>query len=87
MIYGLYSFRDHLSCFGSPFAHASANTAKRYFARLIGQSDGDIAFNPYDYDLYHVGDFDDSNGVVSVVTPIEYICNGGDLIGVADHEK
>lgn len=86
MTYDLYCLRDHYSTFGTPFAHANQNTAKRYFARLVNNSDGDIAFSPRDYDLYLIGHFDDSNGLVSVVSPSEFVCNGADLVGV-NNEK
>ena len=81
MTYGVYSVRDHYGTFGTIFCHANENTAKRYVARLIGNTDSDIAFSPADYDLYHVGDFDCESGMVDVVTPIEFICNGLDLVG------
>lgn len=87
MTYGLYSIRDHYASFGAVFGHANQNTAKRYFARIVTNSDTDAAFSPSDYDLYHVGDFDDQSGVVSVVEPIEFICNGLDMVGVYKDEK
>lgn len=87
MTYGVYSIRDHLGAFGTVFCHANENTAKRYVARLIANSDLDIGFSPADYDLFHVGDFDDASGLVSVVTPIEYICNGIDLVGGVKREQ
>lgn len=81
MTYGVYSVRDHIGAFGTVFCHANENTAKRYVARLIGNTDTDLAFSPADYDLYHVADFNDATGVVDVVNPIQYICNGLDLVG------
>lgn len=87
MTYDIYSVRDHYSIFGSPFCHNNQNTAKRYFARLINNSNGDISFSPGDYDLYRIGRFDEQSGMVYVVSPIEFICNGADLIGVKSDEK
>lgn len=87
MTYDLYTLRDHYSAFGAPFAHANQNTAKRYFARLVNNSTGDIGFSPVDYDLYLIARFDDESGVVSVVNPMEFICNGADLVGVKYDEK
>lgn len=87
MRYGIYCLRDHYSSFGTPFCHANENTAKRYFARLVNNSDGDIGFSPGDYDLYCIGHFNDSSGLVDVVNPIEFICNGSDLVGVKNYEK
>lgn len=87
MKYGVYSIRDHLGEFGTTFCHANENTAKRYVARLVQNSDLDIGFSPADYDLFHVGDFDAATGVLDVVTPIEYICNGIDLIGGKAREQ
>lgn len=87
MKYGVYSIRDHLGAFGTVFCHANENTAKRYVARLVDNSYLDIGFSPADYDLFHVADFDDATGLVDVVTPIEYICNGIDLIGGNKREQ
>ena len=82
MKYGMYCLRDLYTTFGTPFCHANENSAKRYFARLVNTTDGDVSFSPRDYDLFHIADFDDSNGIISVVTPAEFICNGADMIGV-----
>lgn len=87
MTYDLYSIRDHYSSFGTPFSHLNSNTAKRYFARLVNTSDGDIAFSPGDYDLYLIGRFNDESGLVSVVNPAEFVCNGSELVGVKTDEK
>lgn len=87
MTYDIYTLRDHYSVFGTPFCHANENTAKRYFARLIHNSDGDIAFSPGDYDLYRIGTFNDESGLVHVVGLPEFVCNGSDLIGVKMDEK
>lgn len=86
MKYGVYSIRDHLGAFGTVFCHANENTAKRYVARIVANSDLDIGFSPADYDLFHVADFDDTTGLVDVVSPLHYICNGLDLIGGVKHE-
>lgn len=87
MTYGVYSIRDHIGSFGTVFCHASDNTAKRYVARLIANTDTDLAFSPSDYDLYLVAHFDDATGMVDVVTPIQYVCNGLDLIGGNHNEQ
>lgn len=87
MTYGLYSIRDHYSAFGSPFSHTNEATAKRYFARIVNKTDGDISFAPGDYDLYHIGDFDDRTGMVTMVSPIEFVCSGMEVFGVYENEK
>lgn len=87
MTYGIYCIRDRLAGFGSPYPHRSQDTAKRSFARIVNNSEGDIAFSPADYDLYLVGDFDDDSGLVTAVIPVQYICNGSDLVGVVKYEK
>lgn len=87
MTYGVYSIRDHYGSFGTIFCHTNENTAKRYFGRIVCNSDTDAAFSPADFDLYHVADFDDQSGLVSVVTPVEFVCNGVDMVGVYKYEE
>lgn len=87
MTYGLFSIRDHLGSFGAVFGHATEHTAKRYFGRIVTNTDSDAAFSPADFDLYRVGSFDDQSGLVSVVSPPEFVCSGLDVLGVYGHEK
>lgn len=66
--------------FGAVFGHPNDDTARRYFGRLVSNGDSDVTFSPADFDLYKVGTFDDNNGLISLVTPIEFICNGMEVL-------
>lgn len=80
MEYSVYSIRDKLQGFMSPALDVNDMAAKRNFAYAINNNPGIMNFQPSDYDFYRVGIFDSQSGELRPVAPIEYICNGVDVI-------
>jgi len=72
----LYSVFDQVSkLWGLPFHSHNNKTAVRDFATAAQDPNTQIAKNPADYQLYCVGSFDESSGVIISTSP--------DLIGSA----
>lgn len=61
-----YSVRDNTAeFFLPPFMAPNDSVAKRMFIGSLGDS---FAFRQ-DFQLYHVGDFDDQNGLIQPINP------------------
>lgn len=70
----LYSIYDQATQkFGTPWASANDNQAKRSYERLASDKTTDIAFRPSDFRLMALGYFDESTGyleaAVQDITP------------------
>jgi hypothetical protein len=66
----LYSVYDVKVCFFfPPFAKTNDYDALRVFLHLKGQPGSDFNRFPQDYQLYHIGEFNDETGLVSGQVP------------------
>lgn len=78
MIYPIYSIRDHKAGFSPQFiVQDNEQSAARGFAFLVSNDKSVMGFSPYDYDLYHVADFDVESGIMTPISPPQFIVNGG----------
>ncbi len=50
--------------FARPFFEATQGTAIRVFSDAVNEGDHAFSKHPEDYSLYHIGDFDESTGVI-----------------------
>jgi len=72
MIQIIVSVKDSAAqAFGRPIFVPSTAVAVRSFRDEINRKDSteDMAKHPEDFELYELGSFDDSNGVISVMEP------------------
>lgn len=68
MIMKICAVRDRaVDAFGQPFFVKAIGEAIRSFQDEVNREGSVFAAHPDDYDLYHIGDYDDSN---AVITPI-----------------
>ena len=72
-----------MDAFMQPFAVPHNNMAIRGFQDEIRKSGSQMNAHPDDYDLYFVGDFDDSRGVFAAVEIPELLIRGKDCAEVA----
>lgn len=92
MKYPIYAVRDVQVGFNSPMTDISDNVAKRNFAYAINNpNNGVMNFEPKDYDLYRIGEFDTDKGTISAYGVPELVCTGisvygADLKGVESNE-
>lgn len=59
-----------------PFSSHNVQTATRDFGVATLDGNTDVAKNPEDFTLYHIGSFDTLTGIQSIKEPIEQIING-----------
>lgn len=80
MNYPLFSVRDTLVGFGSPFVDANEDTARRGFSMQMNNPQSMNNFSPKDFDLYKIGEFDPKSGKVTSIVP-ELVCSGVSVLG------
>lgn len=66
----LYSLRDTVSCaFFAPFLSANDESAMRSVVSAACMDHTIVSENPDDFDLYYIGEFDDSSGCLTPFAP------------------
>lgn len=79
MRFRMYSIRDRLTGFMTPVLEQSDPVAMRNFRMACDVQKRDqsiVAFSPSDFSLYHIADFDSETGILSPVSPLDFICQG-----------
>lgn len=71
MIYKMFTIRDSKAeIYSPPFYKKTHGEAERDFRELTRDPKSMVSKYPMDFDLFHVGEFDDSTGKIdSLVTP------------------
>ena len=81
MKFGIYAIRDVYTGFLSPTVEVNDLVAKRNFEHACNRSDSLLFSHAQDYDLYKIVEFESDSGVVTPLTPIEFIANGKSVLG------
>lgn len=79
MKFCMYSIRDRLTGFMTPVLDQTDALAIRNFRMACDSQKRDqsiIAFSPSDFSLYHIADFDSETGIISPISPLDFICQG-----------
>lgn len=82
MKYKLIAIRDRVAdIFGTPNAVANLGQAMRSFADEINRASEDNALykHPDDFDLYHLGEYDDAHGTFEILDKPRQLALGRDL--------
>lgn len=79
MKYPIYSIRDLKVGFGFPQCDQSDQTAIRGFSFAVNTGDGMMGYQPKDYDLYKIGEFDTEKGTIEGIIP-ELVANGDAMV-------
>jgi len=68
MIKQVYAVRDGKACiYHAPFTVLNEAVAVRMVHNAVNADDqGELSFNASDFDLYHLGEFDDESGKLDV---------------------
>lgn len=77
----LYSMRDLKGGFTPPNADVNDATALRNFAFAVNNSDSVMNFQPQDFQLFKVGEFDSEIGIVFSIDPPVLIADGNSVYG------
>lgn len=66
--------------YGRPFFTVSTGTAVRSLAHEVNTpSDSTLYRSPQDFQLFHIGAFDDERGVITLLPDRELLCRASDL--------
>jgi len=73
--YQIYSIRDSKAgIFNTPFYQSSHGEAERSFHQLVRDPKSTVSQYPEDFDLYHLGTYDDQSGKMELLdTPAHMI--------------
>lgn len=84
MIYGIYVVRDAKTEFLTPTYDVNDESAIRNFSYAINNANGIMGFAASDFDLFKIGTFDASKGLLdnSAFPVPEFIISGGSVFGV-----
>lgn len=81
----VYALRDSAAnCFGALLLFRTDAMAIRALKILVQQDDNAVARNPADYELFRIGDFDDTSGMVlgcekvSVIRAVDLVKGNSD---------
>lgn len=80
MIYPVYSVRDNLNGFGQLLVDTNEATAVRNFQNGIAQN-LNMQNSLGDYDLYQLGEYDTSTGVLIPLQPIKMVISAQSAFG------
>lgn len=62
-------FDKAVNAFLQPFFAPSIGAAIRMFTDAVGDKNSSFCSHPHDYTLFHLGDWDDGNGLTTPVDP------------------
>lgn len=65
--------------FGQPIFVRAIGEAMRSFMDELNREGSPMGAHPEDYDLYHIGDFDDQTGLLIACTPVKMLAVGKDV--------
>lgn len=79
MVKPVYAIYDAKSFFLDPVVDSGDASARRAFGFAINNG-GLMGFAPGDFQLYHIADYDTSTGLLTSVSPLEFICSGVEVV-------
>jgi len=82
MLQVIVSVKDTAAqAFGRPIFVPAVPVAVRSFRDEVNRKDSseDMARHPEDFELYELGSFDDSNGIIELVNPPRLVARAKDL--------
>ena len=81
MMLKMYSIRDSKGeIFNLPFFKKTHGEAERDFHQLCQDKNSTVAKYPTDFDLYYVGDYDDSTGKVQPLDAPQHVVHAATLV-------
>lgn len=79
MLQAVAVFDKITEAFGRPFFVPNTGGAIRSFSDELKNSESELSRHPDDYDLYHLGSFDDSTGGLVGFVPPNLLVRGSDF--------
>lgn len=82
MILKAFSIRDaKANAFIAPWYKPTHGEAERYFHQLANDEKSMIKQYPEDFDLYHVGEYDDQTGIYKSLDQPQHLVKATQLLG------
>lgn len=77
MISQIMAVRDiKMEAYNAPFTVAKVGAAIRSFTDAVNSKEGDIAKHAKDFDLFHLGTYNDETGLIESFDQPKHILNG-----------
>lgn len=74
MLLKIYSIRDaKAEIFNLPFFKNTHGEAERDFTNLVNNPESMVGKYPDDYDLYHLGSYDDQTGILKTLDTPQHV--------------
>lgn len=71
-VFSIYDAKAEI--FNTPFFNKTIGEAERNFEQLVNDGKSTVYLYPEDFDLYHLGDYDDNSGKLATgETPVHLI--------------
>lgn len=84
----LYMIRDiKARRYFSPFKAENDDVAMRFFSQQVSTGNTIFSNNPSDFELFNIGDFDESDGQIDILDQYEHVCNGLDAFSPEDKKN
>lgn len=81
MLLKIYSIRDaKTQFFSAPFYNHTHGEAERNFKTACNDQQSNLSKFPEDYDLYHIGEYDDNTGKITPRDTPEHIIKAVQLV-------
>lgn len=81
MILKAYAIRDSKAeMYNVPFFNKTHGEAERNFKQLVNDEKSMVHKYPDDYDLYHIGQYDDDKGVLIALSTPEHILKASNCV-------
>lgn len=82
MILGIYVMRDVKTGFLTPSFDSNDQTAIRNFAHAVCQPSSILAFQPKDFSLYKLGEYDTDSGFLNVAPQPIHLYEAADALRI-----
>lgn len=74
------TYDEKLQQFMQPFPAQTLGVAERSMQDEVNRKDSQLAAHPEDYSLYYIGDFNESDGFLSALQPVQLVCRASTLV-------
>lgn len=78
----IYAVRDRHVGFMRPTIDINDQTATRNFKYAVNNPGSDVGFNPQDYSLYRIGEYESDTGMITPLDVPQLVCEAVSLLEV-----
>lgn len=88
MMMSVYAIRDKKSGFLTPTVEMNDAVAIRNFSHAVMANPSSL-FQSFsaDYDFYRIGEYETDTGMITSITPIEFLCSADSVVFASSQKK